>query len=59
MDWCSWVVERGGLILGSGRLPTQVEWECMFSEERLGWDDHGVRPVREEAVKSYVAELES
>jgi hypothetical protein len=29
---------------GSGRLPTQMEWEVMFGPERLGWDENGARP---------------
>lgn len=29
---------------GSGRLPTQVEWEVMFGPLRLGWDEKGARP---------------
>lgn len=29
---------------GSGRLPTQMEWEVMFGPERLGWDEKGARP---------------
>lgn len=27
----------------SGRLPSQSEWEELFSDGRIGWDDKGVR----------------
>jgi len=29
---------------GSGRLPTQVEWEVMFGSQRLRWDEKGAKP---------------
>ena len=26
----------------SGRVPSQTEWEELFSEGRIGWDDKGI-----------------
>lgn len=27
----------------SGKVPTQSEWEDLFSDGRIGWDEKGVR----------------
>lgn len=27
----------------SGKVPSQSEWEEMFSDGRIGWDDKGAR----------------
>ena len=33
---------------GGGRLPTQNEWERMFAQDRLVWEDQGAGPSRED-----------
>ena len=42
--FCCWgtgckVLTRFGY---SGRVPSQAEWEELFSEGRIGWDDKGI-----------------
>lgn len=31
------------LIASSGKVPSQSEWEELFSDSRIGWDEKGVR----------------
>lgn len=30
-------------FISSGKVPSQSEWEELFSDSRIGWDDKGVR----------------
>lgn len=36
-------VRKLTFVVYSGRIPTKFEWEVMFSPDRIGWDEKGVR----------------